>query len=102
MYGIYAKTMKMIKGGMHNTVADHHLLAQTPFVQNSVKTHISSKAEHFSASDLRPALLLFPLFLAMAFCTHFSVNFFECIACHRIIFHCVSVLMLAAQGIWYP
>lgn len=98
MYGIYAKTMKMIKGGMNNTVTDHNLLAQTPFVQNSVKTHISSKAEHFSASDLRPALLLFPLFLAMAFYSIFPSISLNALLVTALSFTGVSVLMLAAQA----
>lgn len=93
MYGIYAKTMKMIKGGMNNAVTDHNLLAQT-----NGKAHISSKAEHFSASDLRPALLLFPLFLAMAFYSIFPSISLNALLVTALSFTGVSVLMLAAQA----
>ncbi|MCF7647109.1 PAS domain-containing sensor histidine kinase [Bacillus subtilis] len=85
--------MKMIKGGMNNAVTDHNLLAQS-----GVKAHISSKDEHFSASDLRPALLLFPLFLAMAFYSIFPSISLNALLVTALSFTGVSVLMLAAQA----
>ena len=93
MYGIYAKTMKMIKGGMNNAVTDHNLLAQ-----GSANAHTTRKPEHFSASDLRPALLLFPLFLTMAFYSIFPSISLNALLVTALSFTGVSVLMLAAQA----
>ena len=99
MYGIYAKTMKMIKGGMHNAVADHHLLAQeNAEFHASVTAAQSRKSDHFSAFDLRCALLLFPLFLAMAFYSIFPTASVNALLFTGLSFTGISVLLLAAQA----
>lgn len=93
MYGIYAKTLKMIKGGMNNAVTDHNL-----FAQGDAQAHLSRKVEHFSVSDLRTALLLFPLFLAMAFYSIFPSISLNAMLVAGLSFTGVSVLLLAAQA----
>ena len=99
MYGIYAKTMRMIKGGMSHVVTDHNLFAQENADSHIAHASVTSRtAEHFSAADLRPALLLFPLFLAMAFYSIVPTVTVNAMLVMALSFTGVSVLLLAAQA----
>lgn len=100
MYGIYAKTMKMIKGGIYQPAMNHTL-----FAQGDVKTHhpdnsadTSFATDHFSASGLRSALLLFPIFLAMVFYSTVSSVSVDGMLFSALSFAGVSLLLLAAQA----
>lgn len=95
MYGINAKTKKMIKEGMNNTSVNHAL-----FAQGDGQHHHADMTQptHFSAADLRPALLLFPLFLAMAFYSIVPMISVDGLLFTGLSFAGVSLLLLGAQA----
>lgn len=100
MYGIYAKTMKMIKGGVQNAAVNHALFTQGDGQHQHTVTiaNTHSATGHFSASDLRPALLLFPLFLVMAFYSILPTISIGGLLFTALSFAGVSLLLLAAQA----
>ncbi|HWD12961.1 MAG TPA: PAS domain-containing sensor histidine kinase [Pseudochrobactrum sp.] len=84
--------MNMIKNGIQHTVVNHALFAQDSSADKTCS------AEHFSASDLRSALLLFPLFLAMAFYSILPAASLHGMLFTGLSFAGISVLLLAAQA----
>lgn len=98
MYGIYAKTMKMIKGGLFQPAMNHAL-----FAQGDVKAHHSDEqsaalTQNKAASRLRTALLLFPLFLSMAFYSVLPSASFDAMLFTALSFAGLSLILLAAQA----
>lgn len=97
MYGINAKTKKMVKDGMNNTSVNHALFAQGDGNHHHADM-TQSTTDNFSAADLRAALLLFPLFLAMAFYSIMPMISVDGLLFTGVSFAGVSLLLLGAQA----